>query len=128
MATAARDRLAAHKEQIARLQGECLELQGLAIQEAENEAHVAKVAEWERMKTLSLDHLAAKATVDIVATYPVNAAGVKRWHVGAGTGGQLLAVWEVHEYRGERRTRLAYGDAPWNVRHLVFRVWDLVSI
>lgn len=125
MAAMAADELEAVRAQIAALEVRETELVGLVRKEAVAAAERASVAAWEAETTFATD---AGHPFQAIRTWPVNHAGVKRWWVAAGVKGNLLAVWEVNEYRGERRTRLLYGSAPWNVWHSVARAWELVAI
>lgn len=122
----AAEELEAVRAQLAALRIRETELVGLARKETDEAAERARVAEWETERMFHT--YPGGQPFQAVRTWPINCAGIKRWWVAAGVNGSMLAVWEVNEYRGERRTQRIHGSAPMPVWLALSMAWELAEM
>ena len=119
----AREALAAHLQTLAELNAQTTPLTHAAKLEEWEELERAKRADWEREVVLFDD---SDGKVTAAATWPSGSV-LAKWTIGVGFQGELLAAYEVTNYKGGRIVTdlRSFDGVPVEVELAVFRRYNL---
>lgn len=97
------------------------EIDPLIRKAKDDEARRAAREDWERLHSVEV----GRETIQMMATWPEPIAGARRWYIGVGRAGRLLAVYQVVERRYRYASRVHGDRVPDLVELEVFRRFDL---